>query len=132
MFVEFKVPKKLPVSLANSKRSVKDKATLKVKRSSVSIGLHGDLLKKHNLDFTKGLKIWFNPETCEIKIGVSVGSDLVAKCSESGYQSISVRAVLKSFGFNADKSAFNLPIKLGDKSVTIRLSEFISQEVKSA
>lgn len=125
-FVEYTAPN--GKQLTNNKRSTKDTATLKVKRTSVTIGIHSQFLEEHKLDFQKGMRIWFDPESRSIKIGVKEGADLKAKASESGYQSISIGRVLKSFGFTVPKSAFNLPIKANGDSLTINLADHVQSE----
>ena len=131
-FVEYTAPagKQLDRAATRRKRSTKDTATLKVKRTSVTIGIHGDFLENHKLDFQKGLRVWFDADSKSIKIGMKDGAELTAKASESGYQSISIGRVLKSFGFNVPKSAFNLPIKANSDSVTISLADHVESTLK--
>jgi len=128
-FIEYTRKAKEP---ANSKRSTKDTATLKVKRSTISIGFSGHFMETHKLDFSKGARIWFDSESKTIKIGMSQGADLVSNTSESGYQSISIGRILKSFGFKVSNSAFNLPIKVNDKSVSIVLEQAIRNGANGA
>jgi hypothetical protein len=122
-FVEYTAP--APKGLAYSKRSTKDSATLKVKRYTVTLGIGGEFLKKHKLDFRKGMRIWFDSGSHSIKIGVEKGSNLASKASESGYQSISITQVLAAFGLKAHKSAFNLPMKVEGRTLTISLRDLL-------
>lgn len=128
-FVEYiaPAPKK---GLAYSKRSTKDSATLKVKRSTVTLGIGGEFLKKHKLDFRKGMKIWFDMNSHSIKIGMEKGSELASKASESGYQSITITQVLAAFGLRAPKSAFNLPIKVEGNTLTISLLDLLQSKAQ--
>lgn len=113
--------KRIYYPLKETLRSKQGTARIKVKRRAVMILFGDKFMEDLGLDFKKGVRIWFDPESVTLKIGMSEGSELNATSFES-QQCIYIGKVLKFFGFEIKSTVFNLPIEVNDdKTLSVRL-----------
>lgn len=96
-----------------SLRYSQNKARIKVKSRTVQIVFNQKFLSDLNLDFTQGVRIWFDSESKTIKIGMNSESELKAK-SSALHQYIYIGEVLRFFKFKVKSSMYELPIEVND------------------
>lgn len=110
--------------LKETLRSQPGTARIKVKGRAVMILFGGKFLADIDLDFKKGVKVGFDPESMTLKIGMNEGSEVKAT-SLNSQQCIYIGRVLKSYGFQIHNT-FNIPFEVGeDKTISVRLENHL-------
>lgn len=109
-------------------RSTYDSATVKVKRRATTLGFSGKWLEENKLDFSKGVQIFYDPNSKTIKLVANAESPWKAQSRDAGRQQISIGRMLRQHGLEVTGSVFNLEIALNpkDKSVLVSLEDHLA------